>query len=225
MVFTERQKQELIKIIHETSEKVLSDFIKNKTFMENIAKTVADTVSQKIEDCIKNYDSRFERLETKVRDVQGANEELQLKIDDLEQKTKLTRLRIYGLSEENNDRDLKGNVMKLLQQKLAVTDVAVSHCYRMKKRNTGASSVPRAVVVEFGSLRQRNTVFFSKKKLKGTKVVIAEELTSRRFNLLSLARERLGRGKVWTVEGRLYANIDGSRKRLNCEDDIVNLAS
>lgn len=151
---------------------------------------------------------------------------MQFRIDELEQRAKLTKLRIYGLPEVNNsNRDLKESVLKIFQDKLSVTDVDLGHCYRIKKKLTAASSKHGAVVVEFNNIQHRNAVFFNKKKLKGSKLVIAEELTSRRFNLLSLAKEKLGRDKVWTVGGRLYAKVNGSRKRLSSEDDVINLAN
>lgn len=72
-------------------------------------------------------------------------------------------------------------------------------------------SKTRAVIVKFENQIQRNEVFFRKKKLKSLRIVIVEDLTASRFELLNFVQDKLGRENVWSLRGRTFAK--GGRKK------------
>lgn len=219
MVFTERQKTELLSIVKQTSEKIVSEILNDNNFLDSLAKKVADIVSQKIDERIVILETKIEAMGTQLKDVQTEKDELCLKLDQLEQEAKLSQLRLYGLPEDSSD--IKSKVSGLVQEKFNIPNINIERCYRIGKRKNSKSSNPRPIIIQFSSLSQRNLVFFGKKNLKNTKLVIVEELTQRRYNLLMLAKDKIGRDKVWTIEGKIFANINGNKTVLKTEEDII----
>ena len=110
------------------------------------------------------------------------NNKLKFKIEEIEQHNNLKKLRIYGLTNDTTV-PLNTQVTRLIVRKLELKDISPVQCYRLGSSITGdsRSSESRnrnsAVIAIFGSLQQRNTVFYNKKKLKGSKIAIVEELT------------------------------------------------
>ncbi len=52
----------------------------------------------------------------------------------------------------------------------------------------------------------------TRKKLKGQKLLITENLTQLRVDALKSARAKYGDRKVWTTEGRIYAKDENDKK-------------
>lgn len=221
MVFTERQKNELKCIAKEVSKEILKELIYDNDFMDSLSEKLADKVSQKVSNHIDKLTTQVNILEQKINFLQGEHDEMKRKLENLEQNTKINLLRIYGIP-ENNDGNLMQKVKETLESKLEVKDVTLEHCYRIGQK-TNNKNKPRAVVIKFSNTQQRNMVFFNKKLLKGSKIIIMEELVKSKHELLTLAKEKLGKGNVWTINGRIYTKLNGKRICLKNEDDIINL--
>lgn len=219
MVFTERQKTELFSIVKQASQRTISEILNDNNFLDSLAKKVADIVSQKLDERILSLEAKIDVIETQLKNVQIEKDELYLKVDQLEQETKLAQLRLMGLPEDSTD--IKSKVSKLIQDKLGIPNINIERCYRIGKRQNSKSSKPRPINIQFSSVSQRNLVFFEKKKLKNTNLLIVEELTLRRYNLLMLARDRIGKDRVWTIGGRIFANVNGNKTVLRTEEDIL----
>ena len=67
----------------------------------------------------------------------------------------------------------------------------------------------RPIIVKFASYRKRNTVFYNKKKLKGSNIMITENLTKKRYDLLKLSLQKLGRNSCWSKDGRILTKYEG----------------
>ena len=63
----------------------------------------------------------------------------------------------------------------------------------------------RPIIVKFCSYRKRQEVFARKKLLKGSGLVLMENLTQTRFNLFRKVKEVVGLKNCWTSDGRIYA--------------------
>lgn len=209
MGFTERQKTELKNITKE----VILEFMKDEVFMNIIAKKVADLVTEQL--TIKTSE-----LETKINNIQSENEELRFRIDNMEQKLKLDQLRLYGVKEEN-DANLKQYVEETLSSKLGL-NINLLECYRAGKHQK-STNTPRVIKVKFENSKQRNLVFSGKRKFKGCNIVIAEELTRTKYELLMFAKEKLGKKKVWSTGGKIYTMINNKKVLLKNEEDISNI--
>ena len=78
-------------------------------------------------------------------------------------------------------------------------------------------------MVKFSSVHQRNSIFYNKKKLKGTKMVLVEELTQSRYNFLQNVKERIDNGDVWTKNGRIFVKLNGKKHCVRSFDDLTTL--
>lgn len=225
MGFTERQKSELRLIYQESSKEMVSNLISDSSFIQAMANAVADVVTRKISTRLDKMNGDISSLQTGVSNIQGQNEELQLKVDCLEQKLKLDKLRVYGIKEGSED-DLRSGIEKILSEKLGIDDSGVEFCRRLggKRGAADTTSKPRPVLVTFKTVHDRNQIFYNKKNLKGTKIVITEELTKCRYDLLMLARDKFGRGNAWSRQGDIFAKAKGSRVLLKSEEDIAKLS-
>ena len=97
--------------------------------------------------------------------------------------------------------------MDVIQNKLE-TDVKkedISRSHRLGKRNNDRNKgKPRPIIMRFLSYRQRKKVFDAKKKLRGQKILITENLTKKRYLLLQKWFEHYGKKCVWTLDGRIF---------------------
>ena len=87
--------------------------------------------------------------------------------------------------------------------------LAIRRSHRLGKPRTDGK--PRAIIVRFWSSALRNDIYRNKKKLKGSGILITENLTVRRLDIMKEARTKYGDGNVWSQEGRIYAK-DGESK-------------
>ena len=219
MVFTERQKSELKSLTNDSVQIAIKNAIMDQEFLSLLVDKIADKVSQKIKDTIDRMTTKISSLDSQVELLQKETDGLRVKLDDLEQQSKLNQLRIYGLS-ENNGLQLVAQVSQMCDLKLNLKDIMPVHCYRM---GSYKNNKERAVIAVFDSLQQRNAVFQNKKKLRGTKIAIVEELTKPRHELLSLAKEKLGKNMVWTMGGRILTKHNNKKIWLKNESDVANL--
>lgn len=220
MAFTEELKTEIKTLIKESSKEMMKDLLKDNTFLEKLSDMLAIKVTEKMNREVEKLTNEISALERKHGVLEESHERALARLDELEQRAKRKQLRIYGVPEDNKS-DLENSVREIFRSKLKVTDVSLSHCYRIGRLDKN-SNKPRAIVVGFDRIKERNQVYHNKKNLKGSKIVIAEELVKNRYELLLLAREKLGRGSVWTMEGEIYTKIDGKRIRIKNDRDLEN---
>lgn len=78
---------------------------------------------------------------------------------------------------------------------------------------------PRPIIVKFVSYRARSLVFDNKSKLKGSGILLREDLTRRRVALYRQTVNTYGVKNVWTSDGRvMYVGEDGRRSVANLSD-------
>nr|CAI5823236.1 unnamed protein product [Callosobruchus analis] len=75
-------------------------------------------------------------------------------------------------------------------------------CHRVGRKEEGKN---RGVFIKITSIQKRNLIYAKKKHLKGTGVVVREDLTSLRAELLRKAIEKIGLRNVWTENGKIFA--------------------
>nr|KAG5705097.1 hypothetical protein BaRGS_018827 [Batillaria attramentaria] len=151
-----------------------------------------ETLSAELAGCKK-------RMETEVKEAKFEAGVAHARSDDVEQYTRRNNIRIFGIAESDkeNVRDCETKVLKLLHDKLslrhiqasdleAVHRVGLARDRRRDRRGQGlrAGLSPRAIIVRFVSRRVLHDVFVSQRKLKNSGVVIVEDLTTARYQLL-----------------------------------------
>ena len=109
-------------------------------------------------------------------------------------------------------------------QEFTINDIQRSH--RLGRRNTkhftrSQAQKPRPIIVRFGDFRKRQQVFRNKKTLKGMNVSITENLTKSRYLLYQASMKRYGKGKIWTIEGRVTTKVNEKYVVINNMDDLL----
>lgn len=154
-----------------------------------------------------------------MNDFEVEKELINLRYNQLEQQTKLKNLRIYGIKESTNENPTV-LVSDILKTKLGLHNMSLDECYRLGTPQEGSN---RPILATFKSMQQRNLVFFNKKKFKGSKVVVTEDLTKNTYDLLMFAKENLGKQKTWTIGGKIMTKVDGKKIMIKSEEDVMKL--
>uniref|UniRef100_A0A1B6LX41 Uncharacterized protein n=1 Tax=Graphocephala atropunctata TaxID=36148 RepID=A0A1B6LX41_9HEMI len=122
--------------------------------------------------------------------------------DKLEQYQRRNNVRIFGIKESQGE-DTDKLVVKLCREKLGVelpvTAVCRSHRVgRQPRPAADGRELHRPIIVRFLSYRDRRLVFGAKKKLKGSGIVMKEDLTTRRLEVYRTVAAEHGPRQTWT---------------------------
>ena len=229
--------------ISSTSEKI-TELINNPDKIPNWAQTLLEcfsdlvteyknfnTLSQRV-DCLESEKSVQATVNTKLHEENDRLwkeiNKIKCRVDDNEQRSRNQCLLIHGITEmekENTDNLVIGVISEDVGIPIAIEDIQRSHRlgpFKNKNRNT-RSTKPRPIIVRFTDMRKRIEVFRNKKQLKGKKIVITENLTFAKHQLLLEALEKLGKNKVWSIEGRITTKIDNKLVIIESSDHLARL--
>lgn len=164
---------------------------------------------------IKTINDKLENLTAKVITVEQECTKNSSKIctisadlDSLEQYTRRCNLRIYGIREsqaENTDNLVLDLVKNKLNVQLTLNDIDRSH--RVGKPQINRN---RAIIVKFCSYRDKQLIFSNKKMLKGSGIIIREDMTHIRQNIVTEAIKMFGIAKIWTRDGKIFCDKEGT---------------
>lgn len=180
--------------------------------MANLQKEVSslkETVKN-LSDELAKKDEKIEMLEAVVADG----------LDEREQYSRRNNLRIFGIPEaENEDTD------KLVIDVAGKMGVSLEPYHIDRSHRVGKTSEnPRPIIVKFVSYAERRVVFTSKKKLKGSRITVREDLTKTRLDLLKTAESQYSRSAVWTSDGVILVNVGKQRPfRVKTGKDLEKL--
>lgn len=187
------------KILH--SDKFLDKFISNiRTSLENF------------------FDTKTKVLEEKVVQLEAQMAVLSKENEALEQYSRRNSLRIYGIPKtktENTDEI----VMDLCKNKLNIN--VSSSVIDSSHRLPGKEGAHPPLIVKFVSRNIKNLIFANKKKLKGSSVIIKEDLTRKRAQLYVSACSRYGSKFVWTRDGNIFVKSNNSIKLIKSNNDLI----
>ena len=133
------------------------------------------------------------RLEQRVTDLETANTALRDDSDAQEQYSRRNCLLVHGIPEGQTD--TTDAVLSLCNSQLGLElnrgHIDRSHRLGYRSETTTAADSqpkPRPVIVKLTSYETRKPIYTNKRKLKGTRFVVTENLTKRRAELLRKAR-------------------------------------
>ena len=167
-----------------------------------------------IESEIHNVKIKLDAVEVKANKNEHKDAELaqsvsklERDLNDLEQYGRRNSLRIHGVPEsEKEDADeLIKTIKTIAKDKLDIElqDMDIDRTHRIGR----ASDKPRSILVKFTSYRARNILIKQRRKLKGSKISIHEDLTKRNQELLMKTSKQLGVVSTWSQDGRVYASV------------------
>ncbi|KAG8243941.1 hypothetical protein J6590_033972 [Homalodisca vitripennis] len=104
-----------------------------------------------------------------------------------------------------------------------LSDAAIHRSHRIgqqPRQNSDGKQLPRPIILRFTTYRQRQQVYASKKKLKGSGLT---DLTARRMEVFRAAVAQHGPRNTWTLDGRVLWVDRGGRKGVGTR--LADLAS
>ena len=166
-----------------------------------------------------------------VEDREEVIQQLLSRVDELEQYLRRECLVLSGVEENPHEtEDVDEIVLDVFSQKLAVeilTNNDIRRCYKLKSRRPRHSTVerqsPRPIIIKFVSYRKRQEVFISKKKLKGSRLVLTESLTATRQAVLAKAKQAFEVRNCWTNDGRIYISAGEKVSVITSEKELREL--
>lgn len=205
-------------------EKVSKALIKNENFVKCMVNQIVQEVSA-------SYEEKFTEVKKEVIVLQDENEKLNKKIDFLEQNTKMNKLRILGVPEDENLREnCTDKLMNIFNNRLKL-NLTANDIYKLYRIRTNANKSdsgnnvnkkPGPIIVEFYQRNVKNLVFKNKKNLKSSGIIIHEDLTRIRYNLWKKTATAFGIKNVWTVDGMIYASLDNKKTIIVRKSDDIS---
>lgn len=166
-----------------------------------------------------SVNSSLNELKADVNRLRIHQEEFKEKLMHLEMKRHYNYIIIHGLKDDNVD--IYEKVLNLINSaiKIEVKKSDIKQCYRLGKKRDNSNRA-RPLAVQFCTLWMRDLVFFKKKCLKGSKVMITEMLKDDNLKLFKKCKEIMG-NLVWTYRGLIYIGTDNGKVRITSETDLL----
>lgn len=188
----------------------------SEELINELTKTIVATISEQ-------YEERISNLEKENTDINKKYQDLLIKNDKFEQTLKNKSLRIYGLKESKNE-NCKKTIINFMSKKIGITvkETKIEDCFRIGKYENGKD---RPIVIKFTRLDIKRNIYNNKKILKGSGMIIREDLTTEGAKLVKMASEKIGNsnGIVWTNEGSIFAKIKENIIKIRCKNDIEKI--
>ena len=216
---------------------------KSSQILTNIEK-----VQGEVHDLRKDLDKKdkeVEKLEERIVQLEESNTKLENSVNNQEQYSRRSCIRIFGLQEKRGE-NTDVLATDVIRSKLGVTldpikDIDRSHRTGSPREPTSASSSgqpsdgasshnqrPRPIIMKLTSYRKRREIIQNRKKLKGTGIVIVEDLTLKNQKLLTVTRSSSKVISAWSSDGRIIALIGASggkniTKLITREEDLKKI--
>lgn len=191
---------------------------------------VADDLDKRISVLEKRMISKDD--ENRILKIQMAG--LRDELEELEQYGRRNCLVFHGITEKKGE-STTDEILKVIYDQLLIPEGKVSprdigRSHRLgkplnKNERTTRSMKERTrpIIVRFKGYDSRSEVFAAKRKLKGSNIMVTENLTAKRYNLLKKCLTKLGKGNVWTYDGRITTIINNSYVVIKNEFDLAKL--
>ena len=225
-------------IIDAVSQAIVKKLLDTPSFLTSLAKNVTESdvlsgVKEEIyQSCVMENGQttdELRRLEQRVIELETANTALRDDSDAQEQYSRRNCLLVHGIPEDQTD--TTDAVLLLCNSQLGLDlnrdNIDRSHRLGFRSETTtaaGSPPKPRPVIVKLTSYESRKAIFNNKRKLKGTRYVVTENLTKRRAELLRKARMIDGITSTWTIDGRIVCLLANGRKvTVQTDSDLASV--
>ncbi|XP_044745079.1 uncharacterized protein LOC123306941 [Coccinella septempunctata] len=215
MVLTREMRDELESAVNNAVHKCLTSDAVIKTIVNNVSEAIMKTMETKLAEMEKSvntihdklssmkeeYDYKISELKTETEIAKSEKNTLQKKFDQMDQFSRRSNLRILNF-EENPSEQIREEVIKV------------------GKKNEGKA---RGVFIKLHDYMVKHKIYNKKRMLKGTGIIIREDLTGPRMELLGMAVDKYGMRNVWTDSGRIFINKDNKLHKIISKDELMSL--
>lgn len=210
--------------------------------MDTTLLSLKQDIERKNEEMVERMESRMydlelenDTLKTKIRQLEEQIQEqsvpkvtndISKKVNDLEQQGRKNNIRIFGLDDINDEETAEECVQKVvkmvndnLEIPLTASDIDIAH--RLGKYS---GSKPRAVLCKLISRRSKAAVLQKRRKLKGTKMGIVEDLTLANRALLEKVKAVSCVKNSWSTDGKIFVLLTNDKKLKITHDMSIRAA-
>jgi len=207
-----------------------------KNRIETTEKTV-DTLRSKVSD----METAVERISAENTEIKKENERMREQLDErevklkvqgeeinsLEQYTRKNTVRIYGIDDRKKAEsyiESAMKVVKLVKDKLEI-DISTADIDIAHRMGTFTEDANRPIICKFVSRSTKYEVIKARRKLKGSSVVIKEDLSRKNAKLLQDTKALESVSKAWSDDGRIIALLkdDTTKVLINWKTDLSAL--
>lgn len=145
------------------------------------------------------------KFKIEIKELREENKNLRVDLNELDQYGRRSNIRILGLGEENGENvdKIKEKVHKLFKETLGVPN-CIGHIDKLHRTGKPTHNKPRPVIVRFDRHTHAENIITNRKKLKGSKIVIVEDLTPMNLKLFQKYRNSDKYESVWTRHGKTF---------------------
>lgn len=142
-------------------------------------------------------------LQTNNDILKNENRQLKQSLIDLDQYGRRHNLRFLGIPEHEKE-NCEDIIMGVIKNKLKIeSNIFIDVAHRVGKQNYKA---PRPIIVRFGFRKHANEVLANRRKLKGERLTIVEDLNPSNARIFGSARKYGQFNSVWTKNGKVLGS-------------------
>nr|CAH7730541.1 unnamed protein product [Callosobruchus chinensis] len=189
------------------------DALKKKSIAESISKMILETITSSLKEKFNYYDSKITELEKEVSCLKSKlndtvniqdnvdHKKVEQKVDNIQQHIRNNNLRIMSVPEAAGE-NLTEKVYDIFTNKMKVeiNKSEIIAAYRVGRK---LDNKPRQILVTFQDNAIKMLTYNRKRFLKGSNIVIKEDLTVLRLNIMNAASEKYGYRNVWSTNGAI----------------------
>ena len=187
---------------------------------EDVRKLASEFKEQiaKLEGTIFELCSEISSVKAENKALRDRVNDLESGINSLEQYGRRTNIRIFNLKEN------KGESSEMCRKKccelfteigVATKEADLEAAHRVGRETDGRN---RPIIVRFLDRRQRDRVLDNRRKLKGKRVAISEDLTAANYSLERAAYKHSATAATWTSKGKVFAKLKNGIKKKSCSN-------
>ena len=220
------------------TQKELDEIVKNAT--DAAIKSVHEFFDKKLQEqqlmiekqqaCIDNHELLLGSLREELGELKGRLRQAEVDNNHLEQYSRRSHLRIYGLNVTGNCKDAVASFIshKLKNadgSPLLITSKDIDAAHPLPVRNTTPKNIDEVepvenrknevippIIVRFHARDVRDAVIRARRQLKGGRISIAEDLTSKNARLLKKLKDSKDFDSAWSWNGRIHAKHKGGHR-------------
>lgn len=202
-------------------------------FIRTIVDKVTDGISKEVDkklllfenqlmDLGDRHKSKIINMETELKNLRKENEELKRTIEQLDQNTRKCNLRIFNYPDTTKESTIS-SLVSFLNSKMNIDlkESDVQECHRIGKPN---DKNRRVIFLRLRELQTKHKIYQNKKLLKGTGLVVREDLSSTRRKLMEEAIKRTNIKSVWSQNGIIFVRKNKDFKPIFSVNDLDNLS-
>ncbi|OWF36874.1 Protein unc-13-like C [Mizuhopecten yessoensis] len=186
-------------IVNRLNDKV--DILENRVFD-------LETTNDELKKKVTRLENNMEKMKEAISEVGYAAEKAEYGVNEIGQYTRKSSVRIFGLEDDRDEKveNTCEKVNALLQSKLEMqiqnSDIDIAH--RLGRFD---SKKNRSIIVKFICRRKKNECIANRYKLKGTGIVIKDDLTQENQHLLDMCYYDDRVKQSWSDNGKMYAQL------------------